>query len=137
MTTMVPTIPLPPRLGALFRDCARYCVPGCCGIEAYWFSPLFVATHLSSWSGQIRKEHVNALRTEIRALVAEALACTPTGPSGVVCLIESTEQPVTKDQLQELQVAIEAGLRWAPVVLWWANRFDRTWKRRKARRKMS
>lgn len=49
----VPEIDLPDRLNYLVRYCEKNCVADCCGIDAFDFSPLHVASYLSAYSGEI------------------------------------------------------------------------------------
>lgn len=50
---MLPEITLPDRLGSLVRYCEKNCVAECCGIDAFDFSPLHIASFLSAYTGRI------------------------------------------------------------------------------------
>ncbi len=55
---MLPSYEFPPLLALLVTDCERNCMAGCCGICAFDFSPLHVASHISTHGGSISKEGI-------------------------------------------------------------------------------
>jgi acetyl esterase/lipase len=104
------------RLANLLAACETYCQHGCCGIEAFHFSPLHVAAHLSRCTGAIDAVDVRQLLDELDALLLAAARLTP-GEHGFVCSVIGTNQNFSMDDLRALAARIEWALEVAPSVL--------------------
>jgi hypothetical protein len=65
-------IALPERLKHLVRYCEKNCVAGCCGIDAFDFSPLHVASFLSAYTGRISPSDIEEWNAEITKAEASA-----------------------------------------------------------------
>ncbi len=74
MPEMPTEVQLPGRLEALVKSCERNCVHECCGIDAYDFSPLHIAAHISSYTGVIRESDIAEIQKEIDDLLQQVLA---------------------------------------------------------------
>ena len=59
---------LEPPLGSLVARCQTMCVPECCGIDAYDFSPLHIASYLTMHRGAPDNAEIRILRGQIEAL---------------------------------------------------------------------
>jgi hypothetical protein len=64
LTDIVLTFPL----AQLCKECERICTSECCGIDAFDFSPINIATYLTTHHGYIREEDVIALKKQIDEL---------------------------------------------------------------------
>ena len=52
----------------LVSRCQTICVAECCGIDAYDFSPVHIASYLIMWEGKPSKLNLVKLRTQLEAL---------------------------------------------------------------------
>ena len=52
----------------LVSRCQTVCVAECCGIDAYDFSPVHIASYLIMWEGKPSKLNLVKLRTQLEAL---------------------------------------------------------------------
>ncbi len=109
-----------PRLAALIRACQKVCVPECCGIDAFDFSPLHTASHLSAHTGAIAREDLSAIEHELDELLESVASCEPNA-DGFVCSLEYTNQCFSASSLAELVARIKSSLVLAPKVLEFAN----------------
>ena len=71
---MTHQLSLSPRLEGLVNACQKACVATCCGIDAFDFSPLYIAAYLSAFRGTIATDEVSELEREIDALMSAAAA---------------------------------------------------------------
>lgn len=55
-------------LASLINHCQTICVSECCGIDAYDFSPIHVASFLILWRGDIDPTELSKLREQIHSL---------------------------------------------------------------------
>lgn len=104
------------RLASLIAACEKNCVAGCCGIDAFDFSPLHIASHLSAFTGAISASDVDSVRSELAALLERAAALEPDS-DGLACTVAGMNQCFTMEALQRLGDEIALGLELAPRVL--------------------
>lgn len=64
------TMKLDPPLASLFARCQTICVAECCGIDAYDFSPIHMASYLTMYGGKIDPSGLKTLIGQIEALKA-------------------------------------------------------------------
>lgn len=57
-------------LSALFGRCQTLCVAECCGIDAYDFNPVHIASFLLMYRGAVDAAEVSLLRTQLMVLKA-------------------------------------------------------------------
>jgi Family of unknown function (DUF6331) len=55
-----------PPMSLLVKRCETLCVAACCGIEAYDFSPIHIASFVIGSSGAPEEQQVAALRDQLR-----------------------------------------------------------------------
>ncbi len=55
-----------PPLSLLVSRCETFCVVACCGIEAYDFSPIHIASFVIGSSGVPEEQQIAALRDQLR-----------------------------------------------------------------------
>ena len=120
MPDTVPKIRLPCRLKALIDACMKLCDSGCCGIDAYDFSPLHIASHLSAYTGVVSDSDINEINREIANLV-DSVKDNPANAVGFVCLIEGMNQYFTKEALDDFAAKLRKNMRLAPKVLEFSN----------------
>ena len=120
---MPPELSLSPRLEGLVNACQKACVVACCGIEAYDFSPLHIASYLSAFSGSISEEEIANLDSEIDELISKSSALTPDA-QGTVCSIKGMNQYFSEEQLVDLADQLKRGIRQSSRVLEYANRLQ-------------
>lgn len=103
-------------LAGLIRYCEKDCVAACCGISAFVFSPLHVASYLCSYTGQITAADLAVWEAEIAKFERETAALPPT-TEGYVCVIESMNQYFTREDLAALVAELRHSLAAAPELL--------------------
>lgn len=101
MAKHLPQIQLAQSLQSLIDACETMCVAECCGIHAYDFSPLHIASHLSTWTGRISEKDVTELEKEINCLSATAARLAP-DKDGFICSIAAMNQHFSKNELESL-----------------------------------
>jgi hypothetical protein len=104
----------------LVDACQVVCVPDCCGIGAYDFSPLYTAAYLTRFTGVVSKDDVRAISDELDALLAEASTLRPNS-DGFVCSISGMNQYFTANSLREFADDIRRSMSLAPKVVEFAN----------------
>jgi hypothetical protein len=57
-----------PPLSNLIGRCQTICVAECCGIDAYDFSPVQIASYLTMWRGALDEKEINTIRSQIAAI---------------------------------------------------------------------
>ncbi len=106
LSTMI-RIPLPPALSSLIKTCETVCEAGCCGLDAFSFSPFNVIYHLTKWHADIRDEDVQAVRLELADLERDYGKAGKLGQGGTVAELNAI---MTGEQIsylaQELASAI-------------------------------
>jgi hypothetical protein len=112
-----------PRLASLIRACEKVCVVDCCGLDAFDFSPLHAASHLSAFTGVISDDDIAAIDSEVNQLVRCAEKCTPNSDD-FVCSIAGTNQLFTMAAVREFAKDIRSAVRLAPKVLEFAERLS-------------
>ena len=105
-----------PRLRGLLDACQRNCVADCCGIDAYDFSPLYVAAYLSAFTGVVSDDDIRTIEEQLDALASEAAQLGP-DKDGHVCSICGMNQYFTRDLLNEVIVRVKHAVRLAPRVI--------------------
>jgi len=103
-------------LARLFQGCETFCDRDCCGLDAFDFSPLRVAAHLSHYSGAIAERDVRTLIEELDALQHAGSRCVP-NEQDFICSISGTNQLFTAQSLSELLARLRWALGAAPAVL--------------------
>jgi hypothetical protein len=98
---------LEPPLADLIARCQTICVAECCGVDAYDFSPVQIASYLTMYRGKPDVSEVRALRGQIGALRANyGLA----GANGHGATCDETNQGFTADQIERLTDELLANL---------------------------
>lgn len=100
-------------LAGLISYCEKDCVAACCGICAFIFSPLHVASYLCTRTGGITSAVLAVWEAEMAKFERETAALIPT-PEGFVCVIESMNQYFTREDLAALVAELRHSLAAAP-----------------------
>ncbi len=108
------------RTGYLVNACQVVCVPDCCGIGAYDFSPLYTAAYLTRFTGVVSKEDVQAISDELGAMLAEAEFLSPNS-DGFVCSIAGMNQYFTAESLRQFVDDINHSMVLAPKLVEFAT----------------
>jgi len=112
------------KLGARTQDlvdaCQVVCVPDCCGLDAYDFSPIYVSAHLSKWTGDILQDDITAIEDELQQLITASMEFEA-GEHGFICSIEGLNQNFTEESLREFCDEVSLGMRLAEDVLRFAT----------------
>lgn len=103
-------------LVGLIESCERHCVSDCCGIDAFDFSPLFIAAYLSTHYGEIRAEDVESLRNQLHT-IRKDYCSEPLQDIEYALEIERMNQLFTTAGLARLLNEIEYNLGQAAPVL--------------------
>lgn len=110
-------------LSYLLQACEATCVADCCGLDAFDFSPLYAAAHLSRYSGEISAKVMDEISEQLRDLLNQAAGLAPT-PEGWICVIDQLNQCFTHDDLVRFTERVERCVRLAPQVLKYARELD-------------
>jgi hypothetical protein len=103
------------RLASLFRACEKACAKECCGIGAFDFSPLFVASHLAIYSGVVSESDVSDWLREIDKFEAETSAL-PANELGLICMIDDLADSFCSDDVRVLAAQLRHSVRIAPQI---------------------
>ena len=109
-------ITLPPRLERLVKYCEKNCVADCCGIDAFDFSPLHVASYLSSYTGGISESEFSEWEQELDRTL-QLITDLPSSGSKWICSIKSMNQYFTSDTFNRFIAELRHSIRSAPKVL--------------------
>jgi hypothetical protein len=98
---------LDPPLANLIARCQTMCVAECCGVNAYDFSPIQIASYLAMYQGEPDLAAVRVLRGQIAALRANygGAAASERGAT-----IEEMNQNFTAEQIDALANELLANL---------------------------
>ena len=86
-----------PLVGLVDR-CQTICVPDCCGIDAYDFSPIHVASFLIMWRGDVDQSELSKLRQQLCSLRDDFGTC---GHRGCGVSIDGMNQSMTGTDVEE------------------------------------
>ncbi|RYG69650.1 hypothetical protein EON80_09430 [bacterium] len=89
-------------LSNLVYRCQTMCDPLCCGIDAYDFSPIQIASALTMWEGLPNEKEVEGVRSQLAEIEKRANA------GGLT--IEEMNQIFTAEQAHELVAEIRANM---------------------------
>lgn len=98
---------LEPPLANLIAHCQTMCVAECCGVDAYDFSPLHIASYLTMYRGEPDASEIHTLRRQIDA-IRENYGVS--GASGGGVTIEGMNQCFTAEQIEALASELSANL---------------------------
>jgi hypothetical protein len=90
---------LEPPLANLIKRCQTVCVAECCGIDAYDFSPIHIASSLIMWRGKPDASEIQKLRGQIEVL-RENYGSTGASDHGVI--ISEMNQSFTPEQVDAM-----------------------------------
>lgn len=91
----------------LVARCETQCVAACCGINAYDFDPIHVASFLIMYEGKPRPEDLAALASQLRDLRENFGSQAARSES---CTIDGLNQIFTPQQIDALVSEIEASI---------------------------
>jgi len=113
---IAPQLEPQPRLRGLLDACQKTCVSDCCGIDAYDFSPLHVASYLSAFTGVVSGEDVQLIEQQLDALARASAGLGP-DDDGFICSISGMNQYFTRDSFDAFIFRVKRGLHLAPRVI--------------------
>ena len=114
--TELPKLKPSPALANLLMACEKMCRQECCGIGAFDFSPLHVASHMASYKGSITEAEVAAMLGDLDQCLRVALSLGA-NDQGYLCSIEGINQNFSYAALASLHRTLAAAIRLAPQVL--------------------
>lgn len=91
---------LGPRLRSLTGRCETHCVAGCCGLEAFDFHPIHLASGLLCFQDAPRSEVLAEVERELREL-EQRMPDLPPDDYGDVCFIESLNTSFSLESWQD------------------------------------
>ena len=127
----IPELELPERLGHLIKYCEKSCVAECCGVDAFDFSPLHVASFISAYTGSIDEQEIAMWNALIDEFEVSFGAIHPLEQDGLVCVVTPMNQLFTKDAIQALIGELRTSVAAAPQILDLSNRLQaktQAWK---------
>lgn len=98
---------LEPPLANLIARCQTICTADCCGVHAYDFSPVQIASYLTMYRGQPDASEIRTLRGQISALKAN-YGLEGASDRGATC--EEMNQRFTAEQIERLTDELLASL---------------------------
>ena len=113
---MLPKITLPGRLSHLVKYCEMNCVAGCCGIDAFDFSPLHVASCASAFTGRISVSDIAEWEQQLTKAEELIKALTP-DQDGYVCSIAEMNQCFTRESFASFIAELRHSIQVAPKIL--------------------
>ena len=96
-----------PPLSNLIGRCQTICVAGCCGIDAYDFSPIQIASYLTMWRGSPDEKEIKTIRNQISDIKANY---GNAGGSSLGVTIEEMNQIFTAEEIDLFTGEISANL---------------------------
>ena len=91
----------------LVSRCQTMCVAECCGIDAYDFSPVHIASYLLMWQGKVDQSSLAKLRGQLGALKANYGS---SGASAQGVTLDEMNHSFTGPQIDRLVDEIKANL---------------------------
>jgi hypothetical protein len=116
-----PEIVLPERLKHLVEYCQKTCDPGCCGIDAYDFSPLHVASYLSAYTNRISPSDIAEWEQELTKANELVRDLTPNA-DGFVCSVAGMNQYFTRQTFADFMEELRHSIQVSPQVLDFSER---------------
>ena len=96
-----------PPLSNLITRCQTICVAECCGVDAYDFSPVQIASYLTMWRGAPDPEEIARLQEQVAMLRAN-YGIGGKSDSGIT--IDEMNQSFTAEEIDALTAEIVANL---------------------------
>ena len=91
----------------LVTRCQTVCVPDCCGIDAYDFSPVHIASYLIMYRGDIDEKEVSDLKSQLLELKSNY---GENGSSACGVTIEKMNHGFSGDEIESLVNGILANI---------------------------
>lgn len=107
---------LGPRLRSLTGRCETLCVAGCCGLEAFDFHPVHLASGLLCFQDAPRPEVLAQVEHELQDL-EQRIQDLPPDEYGDVCLIESLNTSFSLESWREWAAALRQHIQAAVDLL--------------------
>lgn len=104
------------RLQALVGACQKVCVAECCGVEAFDFSPLHVASFLSAFIGRVDDDEAAVLQRELDTLLEQVSNLRP-DENGLVCSIAAMNQCFTSEAFRDAVRKLKRSIAAAPEMV--------------------
>ena len=104
------------RLMHLINYCEKQCVAECCGMDAFDFSPLHVASYLSAFTGSISPAEIGEWETELNKAAERTSQLSP-DEDGYIGLLAGTNQFITRANLDALIAELRHSIQVSPQVL--------------------
>ena len=109
-------IELPERLRYLVKYCEKACVAECCGIDAFDFSPLHIASYISAYTRRIDENEIAAWEAEIHK-AEEMVIGLPANDDGYVCSVADMNQYFRAAEFERFMAELRHSMRAAPRLL--------------------
>lgn len=114
--TIPPEIALPERLKSLVQYCEKTCVADCCGICAFDFSPLHVASCISAFTGVVTESAIAEWDQEL-AKAAALVADFEPNESGLICSVAGMNQYFSRESYDEMLSELRHSVHAAPKMI--------------------
>jgi hypothetical protein len=112
----VPEIVLPDRLNYLVQYCEKNCVADCCGIDAFDFSPLHVASYLSAYSREITEAIIQEWELELEKAEKLTADLLP-NDEGYICSVKGMNQYFRREDFEKFIAELLHSVRVSPQML--------------------
>jgi hypothetical protein len=124
MTKRLTKLKLSGNLESLVKACEKMCIAECCGIDAFDFSPLHIASHMSAYTGEISETDIKEIEDEIDRLISAASDFIP-DENGFICSISEMNQLFRKDDIDKFARQLKDNIRLAPKVIEYADKIQK------------
>jgi len=109
-------INLPEQLKYLVKHCETNCVAGCCGMDAFDFSPLQIASFLRAHTAGSSTADVDFWNQEI-AKAEEMVRHLEPNEGGYICVVTEMEMWLRREDFDAFLSELRHGIQMAPQVL--------------------
>ena len=114
--TKLPEIALPDQLKYLVKYCEKSCDSGCCGIDAFDFSPLHVASYVSAFTHCISESDIARWESELEK-AEESIADLLPNENGFICSVEGMNQYFRRADFEAFIAELRHSIRMSPKIL--------------------
>jgi len=105
----LPELKVSEKLQSLIKACEKGCDAECCGICAFNFTAVHVASFLSTYTGAVRDSDVAEWNAEIDKMESSFNDLATVG-DGLVCVIPSIQQSFTAEAVTALILELRASV---------------------------
>ncbi len=123
--TTPPEVALPDRLKYLVQYCEKNCVADCCGIDAFDFSPLHIASFISASTGRISESDIAEWESELKKAERLTAGLLP-NEDGYICSVAGMNQYFRRSDFDAFLAELRHSIQMSPKILELSNQLRHT-----------